>query len=254
MTIRRILVIAGGLLAAFVLVSTMALAIGGLTWRLDSGETAAQTEQDSDRRTVSVSGQGEVSVRPDTGLANVGVEVRNEDLDTAVSEASEQVDSITAAVMDLGVAEEDIQTANFSIRPEYRHDEGETRELTGYVVQHDLNVKVRELEQTGDVVSAAVDAGANVVNNVAFIVDDPGDAVSQARERAVEEARTKAEELAELTDSSLGPVVNISESSQTPRPGPVPVEEAEDGARADVGFQPGQSVVSVSVNVTWELQ
>lgn len=255
MITRKILAAGGALLGALVLLSGVALVGGGLGWNPGAEDTAAQTEQDSDQRAVSVTGSGQVSVRPDTGLVTAGVEVRNENLDTALDEANQQIEAIRSAVMELGVAEEDIQTANFSIWPEYSQEEGQARELVGYNVNHTLNIKVHEIEQTGTVVSAAVDAGANVVNNVAFIVDDPGAAVSQAREQAVADARAKAEELASLADASLGPVVSINETSSTP-PRPVPGAEASDdsAARPDVDFAPGQSTVSVNVNVSWELQ
>lgn len=221
----------------------------------DSGQDAvAQTDDsDNDRRTVSVSGQGQFAVEPDMGQFSVGVEVSNESADAALEESNVLVGQVTAALTGIGIAEDDITLGSFSIWPEYNY-ERETPELIGFRVSHQLSVKVRNIDQTGEALAAAVDAGANVVHGVGFTVEDPAAALDQARQRAFDDARHKAEELARISGGNLGVIVSVTETSYTP----VPVgREAEAGAGDDaassVPINPGESTFTIDVQVVWEL-
>ncbi len=245
---KRVLTTAAVLTGFVVFAAGIAVVVGSLS----SGGTSAQDEPTI--RTVNVSGHGQVPVEPDTGLITVGVEVRDPDLDVALANSNETVENIIAAVTALGVAENDIQTSNFSIWPEYDW-ESEDRNLIGYTVNNTLNIKVREIDNTADVVAASVDAGANVVQGITFTVDDTSAAVSEARELAVQNAREKAEELASLANASLGQVVTISEYSFTPAPASRTVDQ--DFAESEAGAPPlvaGELIVTVNVEVSWELE
>lgn len=248
---RGFVAIAGSALIVALLVAGMAL--GGI---LANDDAAAQAG-DSERRTVNVSGDGEIMVQPDTGMVALGVEVNGETADGALNEANNRIDAITAAIRDLGIAEDDITTANFGIWPQYDYsDEKDTPDIIGYRVHHTVNVKVRDIEQTGDVVAAGVNAGANTVQNVSFILENQEAAIDQARERAFENARHKAEALAGLAGSELGAVVTISENSFAP--GPVereaPEEAFDEDGAGSVPFNPGDTTVRVHLDVSWELQ
>ena len=227
----------------------------GLAFRGDGQDAAAQT--DDDRRTVSVSGNGQVSVEPDTGYISVGVEVTAETADAALAESNERIDAVTAALVGAGIAEDDITLGFYSIWPEYNY-ESEQPELRGFRVSHQLAVTVRNVDQTGDVLSTAVEAGANAVHNVTFGVEDPTAALDRARERAFEDAQRKGESLAGLSGGSLGVIVEISENSFTPGPieryGFDGDEEAAGDAVSSVPINPGESTFSVDVQVVWELE
>lgn len=247
---RRLLVVGGAVLSIVILAAS--IVVGGLMPR---GDVAAQDEEvSSETRSVDVNGTGEVSISPDTGMVRLGVQVTNEDADAALEEANQTIDAVTAAIRDLGIEEDDITTGSFSIWPEYDYS-NDRQEVVGYRVNHTVSVKVRDIGMTGDVVSTGVDAGANTVESVSFIVEDESAAIDQARERAYENARQKAEKLAGLAESSLGPVLKISEQTHTP--GPIqrdfPEEEADQDAGA-VPFNPEDTIVSVDIQVSWELQ
>lgn len=245
---RGLIAVAGAGLIAALLVA--GLALGGVF----ANDDAAAQESDDDRRAVNVSGDGEVMVQPDTGMVSLGVEVSAETADEALSESNTRIEAITAAIQELGVAEDDITTGNFGIWPEYDYDEGRTAEVIGFRVTHTVNVRVQDIEMTGDVVAEGVNAGANTVQNVSFVLENRQEAVNQARERAYENARQKAEALAGLAGSELGEVVSITED--TFEPGPVErevPEEAQDDA-GRVPFNPGDATVRVHLEVSWELQ
>lgn len=234
----------------------LGIVLGGAVMLASGNGGEAEAQSTEQERTVTASGAGQVSVPPDMAIATIGVEISNESADAALTEANEQVEAITAALVGLGIAEDDITTASFSIWPEYRYpNESESQaELSGFHVSHMLSVEIHDIDLAGDVVATAVDAGANAVHGMAFTVEDPQSALDRARERALENARHKGEELARLVGGTLGPVVTISETSFTP----VPVERqagAGDDAVAEssVPFNPGESTFTVDLQVTWAL-
>lgn len=242
----------GSALALAVLVAAGAFA--ALAFKSEEPSVAAQT--DDTRRTVSVSGQGEVSVEPDTGYFTVGVEVTADTAEEALAQSNQTIDAVTAALIDDGIAEDDITLGYFSIWPDYDY-RNETPELRGFRVSHQLSVTVREIDQTGTALSTAVEAGANVVNSVTFGVEDSTAALDQARENAFENAQHKAGELARLSNASLGQIVSISENSYASPPveryGFDGTDEAAGDAVAAVPINPGESNFSVTVQVVWEL-
>jgi hypothetical protein len=239
--------------SALVLALVVAAGAFGAFLARDTGQEAVAQTDESDRRTVSVSGQGQFAVAPDIGEFSVGVEVSNESADVALDESNQLVEAVTAALIGIGIAEDDITLGSFSIWPEYDYNK-ETPELRGYRVSHQLSVKVRDIEQTGTALSTAVDAGANVVYGVGFTVEDPSAALDQARALAFDNARHKAEELARLSGGSLGAIVSISENSYTP--GPVGREGAPgagDDAASTVPINPGDTTFTIDLQVVWEL-
>jgi uncharacterized protein YggE len=166
-------------------------------------------------RTITVSGEGRVSLPPDTVSMQFGIDVLNEELGAAQTEAASRMDTVIAALRGAGVAEADFQTSGYAITVERDYNQANPP-TTGYRVSHTVSAKVRQIDQAGAVIQAAVDAGANNVLGVCFVLDDPAAAVQQARALAVADARAKAEELARLTDVTLGPVVAVVEGSGAP--------------------------------------
>jgi uncharacterized protein YggE len=247
---NRVLPVAGALVAVTLI---MAVAIS-VASRSEPGATAAETDA---TRTISVSGEGRVSLAPDVVMISVGVDERNADLNAAQAAADEKMDAIIAALQANGVAEEDIQTGNYSIYAE-RDYEREGQPVTGYVVSHTVTAKVRDIDNAGNVISATIDAGANNVGGIWFALDDPAGAVQQARELAVADAEAKATELARLANATLGPIQVITEGS-TPSTPPVAYNGAgmayDEAARSSVAptINPGQTEVVLAVYVTYAI-
>lgn len=246
---NRVLPVAGALVAAALL---MAVAIG-VADRSEPDVTAAETDA---TRTISVNGEGRVSLAPDVVMMSVGVDERDADLNTAQSAAAEKMDAIIAALKANGVAEADIQTGNYSISAE-RDYEKEGQPVTGYIVSHTVTAKIRQIDNAGNVVSAAIDAGANNVGGIWFGLDDPAAAIQQARELAVADAEAKATELARLANATLGPIQVISEGS-TPSSPAVPYNGGgaayDEAARSSAPtINPGQTEVVLTVYVTYAI-
>jgi uncharacterized protein YggE len=207
--------------------------------------------------TVSVSGHGSVNVPPDTASVNIGVDVIKPTLGEAQDTATAQATAVIEALEAAGIAAEDIQTEFFSVNilRDYSENADPTL-ITGFEIINQLRVTVRDTDQLGELLDAAVNAGANSIYGVTFYVDDQTEAASEARVEAVEDARTKAEELAAAAGMTLGPVVAISEGTS---PLVSPVYDMGRGggmaaAEAAVPVEPGSTTVAIDVTMTFELQ
>ena len=210
-------------------------------------------------RTLSVSGSGEAMLSPDIAYVYVGVHTEDATAAEATTANTAQTEGLIQALRDFGIAANDIRTTNFSIYPMERYDPA-TGLPSGekvYAVDNTVYVTVRNLEQLGDLLDAAVQAGANTVNSVQFDVEEKDEALQQARAEAVKDAEAQAQALAQAAGLSLGEVQSISFADAYPYPifdGKGGGGMAAEQAAAAVPIQPGQLTFTVSVSVTYALR
>ncbi|NIA25384.1 MAG: DUF541 domain-containing protein [Gammaproteobacteria bacterium] len=201
---------------------------------------------------IKVTGQGEVGGTPDTLTIDLGVSVRGDSVTEAVQEAAVLADRLIAALEDGGVAEQDIQTVNYSIFPEYDY-RNDARILLGYRVTNTVSAKIRDIATAGSVIDAATSTGGDAVqvSGVRFSLEDNESLLEAARERAWKDARAKAEQLAALSGMTLGPPTSISETVTTP-PAPMFRTSGELEAAA-TPIQPGSQTVTVTLSVEFSI-
>ncbi len=161
---------------------------------------------------VTVVGEGTVSIQPDIATASIGVEVVRPTVREASVAAEAIMEEVQAALLSQNLDESDIQTRHFSIfaerfGPGGLLDEDDVR----YRVSNTVFITIQDLESIGDVLDAAIDAGANNIYGVDFSLADPASVESEARAKAVADAYDKAEELADIIDVEVGDVMGISE-------------------------------------------
>lgn len=203
-------------------------------------------------RTVSVSANGTVTAAPDQATINLGVRTQSENADEALDENNERMATLIATLREAGVASRDIQTSDFSIYPQYETSTNGTSRITGYEVSNRLSVTVRNLANFGSILDATVEAGGNQIDGIEFGFSDPQALLDQAREAAMAEAERKATQLATLAGVQVGTVTAISESESLPIP--IMARGMEQAAMdAAVPVEAGESAVTVSVQVTYEL-
>jgi uncharacterized protein YggE len=162
-----------------------------------------------------VTGEGKVSAVPDVAILNLGVEVQSSSVAQAQEQAATAMTAVLAELSRFGVAEKDIKTSQFSIAPVRKWSEKDGREvLIGYRVTNTVTVKVRKTENTGAIIDAASSAGGDyiMINNISFTVDNPESYYDAARARAMADAATKAEQLADMAKVKVGKPTYISES------------------------------------------
>jgi hypothetical protein len=160
-----------------------------------------------------VSGEGKVTVRPDVAILNVGIESQA----LTVTEAQQKAADAMTAVMDelerQGVAEKDITTQTLSVQPVKRWQDDQEI-LEGYLVTNMVTVKIRDVDNAGTVIDAVVQAGGDLirVDGISFTVDDPTVYYGEAREKAMLDAKAKAQQLANAAGIKLGDPTYITES------------------------------------------
>jgi len=207
-------------------------------------------------RTLTVSGAGLVSLKPDMAYVYVGVHTEKPSAAeaVAVNNASTQqlIDALTAA----GVAVNDIQTTNFSIWQNNQYGPDNQPTGTNYAVDNTVYVTVRKLETLGSLLDAAVKAGANNINSIQFDVADKTASLSQARAEAVKTAKTQAGELAAAAGVTLGDVQSIQYFDASPSP--VFLGKGMGGGEASVNaampINPGQMQITVTVTMAYEIK
>jgi uncharacterized protein YggE len=219
--------------------------------------TATQTDLPTSATipTVSVSGHGSVDVAPDTAQVTIGVDVTLPTLEEAQAESSAQASAIIDAITATGVDAADVQTSNYSVYVVRNYDQnGNPSEITGYQISNQVNVTIRDVNAVSQVLSAAIDAGANNIWGISFFVDDQTAAASEARVLAVQDARAKAEELAAASGLSVGRVLAIAEGTVSPQL-PMQYARASDQMAMGAGapIEVGTNQVSVDVQITFEL-
>jgi uncharacterized protein YggE len=160
------------------------------------------------------------------------------------------LDGALACCDEAGVPREDVATTNVSLYPSYGSD-GTT--VTGYVAGNQVDAIVRDLRDVGRLIDSAVDAGANSVNGISFRLSDESQGLDEALRGAVDDARDKAEVLADAAGAGLGGVVSITETASG-FPPPVYYDEQEVAADARATpVIPPEVETQVSVTVTWSL-
>lgn len=163
-------------------------------------------------RTITVVGEGTVNVEPDTAQINIGVEIVETDIKMANTKATETIDAIVAALQAQGVNNQNLQTSNLNIWIERPYSpEGAPNDQVLYHVTNQVNVTIRDLNKVGAILDAVIQAGANNMYGVTFKVADPSALKSDTRSQAIDDARAKAEELAQLAGVELGDVISVSE-------------------------------------------
>ena len=201
---------------------------------------------------IAVSGRGEVSGTPDTLQMSFGVTVLRPSVEQALADASALANDLIATLEAEGVADEDIRTTNFSINPEYDF-QGDQRRLLGYRVSNTVLAKVRDIDSAGAVIdAAAANVGDEIrVSGVSFSIEDDDDLIAAARAAAWEDARAKAQQLADLAGLTLGDAVSISETL-VGAPPPVVREFAALSADGATPIEPGSQQVAVDLQVRFE--
>ncbi|MBI1866313.1 MAG: SIMPL domain-containing protein, partial [Candidatus Staskawiczbacteria bacterium] len=204
---------------------------------------------------VTVTGEGKVFIKPDVALVSLGVETESKKSIDAVNKNNEKMNAIIKAIKDLGVDEKDIKTSAYNLYPVYDYtDTG--RIFRGYFLDQQVSVKIRDLNKTSDILDKATSEGANNIGDLQFTVDDLEKVKTEARAKAIEQAKEKAIVLTNQIGKKIVKLINIYEDYQ-PLPysaygGGVGINAEKEVFAPDI--QPGQSEISITVNITYRVR
>ena len=204
---------------------------------------------------LDVSATGEVSRVPDVAIISAGVMTRSASATAAISENAARMERVREALKRAGIADRDIQTSNISLNPEYRYQENQPPQLTGYTASNTVNVRFRDIRNTGRILDALVAQGANQINGPNLTIDKPEAALDEARTKAVAAGRARAELYARALGMRVVRLLSVSEGGGYSVPPPMVMMRAERGsAAADTKIDPGEQQVQVTVAMSFELQ
>jgi uncharacterized protein YggE len=175
----------------------------------------------------------------------------NTSVSAVQNEANTIINSVSAAVKRLGINEKDIKTTNYSLYPNYDY-RSSVQKITGYSINVNILVKVRDFSKINQVIDTGTGNGANQVGGLSFTFDDPEKYQTQARKIAIETAKKKASDIANASGIMLGKLINVQEGSgNNYRPAPMmAATEKSDSTQ----IEPGSSEIISSVTLNYEVR
>ena len=227
---------------------TIALVLAGCGETVNIGENGVP-------QGITVQATGTADVVPDAVRLSLSVSVMADTSEAALSAVATSADAVRAALQNAGIDDADIATQTLAVNPEYTYTDAEGQKLIGYRATQVFDVLVRDAEGAGAVVDAVVRAGGDAVavNSTTPVVDDATDGATTARKDAVEKARAKAEEYAELLGVELGDLVYLTEISAPTNVVLAAKSDAVSSESAGSVVDLGTQEVTVTVEARWQL-
>ncbi len=226
--------------------------------------------------TVSFSGEGKVLAKPDIALVNLTILTEAKTSKAAQDDNSKKSKTVIDFLKKQGIDEKDIKTVGYNIypkysypkpiplgtsqsfRPEYLDYYDGNPKITGYQVNENIEVKIRDLGKVSTILDGVVTAGVNQVNNLQFDIDDKEKLKKEAREKALANAKNKADELEDQVDIKLGKIINYTEGfNGFPTPIYYTAEKLDDRGGFGGGepeISAGQNEIVVNVTLTYQIK
>ncbi len=203
---------------------------------------------------LNISANAEARRVPDVATLSAGVVTQAADGNTAMRQNAQQMDKVLAAITAAGIADRDVQTSGVNLSPQYRYAENEAPKITGYQASNTVNLKVRDIAGLGKVLDALAAQGANQINGPSFEIDQPEPVYDEARLEALKKAQARAQTYAKSLGLQVRRIVSISESGGGGfRPVMMRAAVAQSAADVSTPVSPGESTVSVNLDVVFEL-
>ncbi|MDB6164783.1 MAG: outer membrane protein [Xanthomonadaceae bacterium] len=233
--------------------SIAAMANDAFAQAAPSGVTVAP-QLSTDATLLAVSATADSKRVPDVAAISAGVVTQALDANAAMRANATQMDKVMTAIQAAGIAQRDIQTSGINLNPQYKYVENQNPTIIGYQASNNVNLRVHDIGKLGKVLDALVASGANQVNGPSFEIDQPEPAYDEARRAALDKAQTRATMYAKALGLRVRRIVSISEGGGFRPPGPVPMMAmAKAMDRAETAVSPGETSLSVSLDVVFEL-
>ncbi len=205
---------------------------------------------------LSVVGQGEITVEPNMATFTVAVSSQRRTAAEAKETADHAVGNLLSSLMAEGISKSDIQSANLSVYPQYTYPKDGKRILSGYQGSRNVTVTVHHLDKLNRYLNTALNDGMNQVKTVQFSVKDKDKYRALAREKAVENAKEKATNLAKGFDVKLKGIWDVHYGNNDNYPSPRMAYDVNSASARSVNesYQQKEIRISDSVSVTYLIQ
>jgi uncharacterized protein len=200
---------------------------------------------------ISVTGEATVSVAPDLAQIDGGVTSDGKTAREASEANNAAMGKVLLALKGAGIEEKDYQTSRLSLQPQYAPNRTGSSPITGYRASNRVTIRLRDVTKVANVIDVLVSAGANDIGGINFTVSQPSKHLDEAREKAVADARRKAEIFAKAAGVTLGEPLSISEEGA-----PAPMFRGKMAAPMAAGapVAQGEETLSVTVGVSWAIK
>ena len=202
---------------------------------------------------ISVTGEAQVSAPPDLAQLDAGVASDGKTAREAAEANNAAMSKVLAALKGAGLEDKDYQTSRLSLQPQYAPNRPGPSPIVGYRASNRVSIKLHDVAKVASVIDTLVTAGANDVGNINFTVTQASKLLDDAREKAIADARRKAEIYAKAAGVTLGAPLSISEEGA-----PAPVFRGKMMAAAPMAtstpIAQGEETLSVTVAVTWAIK
>jgi uncharacterized protein len=225
--------------------ASLALAVAAATW------LAAPAMAQVPPPAISVTGEATVSVPPDQAQIDGGVTSDAKTAREASDANNAAMGKVLLALKGAGIDEKDYQTSRLSLQPQYAPNRSGPSPVVGYRASNRVTVKLRDVAKVANIVDVLVGAGANELGGINFIVSQASKLLDDAREKAIADARRKAEIYAKAAGVALGEPLNISEEGGS---GPPVFRSKMAPMAASAPVAQGEETLSVSVSVSWAIK
>jgi hypothetical protein len=202
---------------------------------------------------ISVTGEAQISVAPDIAFVDAGVATDAKTAREASEANNTAMTKVFAALKAANIDARDTQTSRLSLQPQYAPNRAGPSPVVGYRASNRVTVRIHDVSKIAGVINTLVGAGANDIGNVAFEVSQASKLLDEAREKAVADARRKAEIYAKAAGVTLGAPLSISEGGGAPQP-MFRAKMAAPMAAAPTPIAQGEETLSISVSVTWAIK
>jgi uncharacterized protein YggE len=195
---------------------------------------------------VTATGEAVINAEPDLAEIDIGVVTQARSAPDAARENAEKLARVMAEVKKLLGKGDEVKTASYSLNPNYRYPQGGKPEITGYTATNILRVKTGNLAGVGKLIDAAMQAGANAINRLAFTLRDEHAAQLQALRQASQKAKAKAEEIAGALGLKVTRILSVAEADRAVRPIVMPLAR---GAQFEAAAAPATPVEAGTIEI-----
>ena len=225
---------------------------------MTSSPIAAKTTQttygeDINQTILSITGYGEIAYTPEQAVVIFTAIGSGDTAEEALNKCISKTEAIIEALKQLGIKEDEMRTSSISVNPRYDWDAKPPR-IIGYEATYTLTVEVKEIDLVGKAIDAAFSAGADRMYGPQFTISD--EKLEELRlialRKAVEDAESKAREIAKILGKEVIHIktINISPYYAPPRP-PVPMPMVKEAA--EIPIMPGEGTISITISATYIL-
>jgi uncharacterized protein YggE len=213
----------------------------------------------ADKSLISVTGHGEIEVEPDVAYISLGVETEGKTANEAQQENAKVFAALEKVLTEkYEVDKKELKTTNFQVNPKYNYQDREEPKIVGYTASHMVQVTYRKLEEIGSLLDDASKAGANRIHNIQFSTEKTEQYQLEALEKAMGNAKVKADTIAKTMNKSIKGAVYVSDSGTSggnPSIRGFANESAKmsmDSAGGSTSISGGQLKITAQVNVDYE--